>query len=78
VVVAPINTASGFLDAGHIVRAREEAWEADVRAGMPPDDLVRKHFPEYGPAMQAEIRHAVRLMRARRYTYYKSPGEEGS
>lgn len=77
-ILAPVNTVSGFLDAEKVLRPRENAWEGDVRAGMPEDQLARTHYPEYGPAGQAEIREAVRLMRAHRYTYYESPREEGS
>ncbi|MBO0699916.1 MAG: hypothetical protein J2P46_16075, partial [Zavarzinella sp.] len=77
-ILAPFNTASGFLDAEKVLRPRENAWEADARAGMSEEQLARTHYPDYGPTGQAEIREAVRLMRAHRYTYYESPGEEGS
>jgi len=78
VVVAPIDTASGFLHAERKLRPLSEAWEADVRAGMAPGPLVRKHFPEVGPGGWQEMVVALRLMRAHRYLYYESLGEEES
>jgi hypothetical protein len=75
VVVAPINTVSGFRHAERVLRPFAEAWEADVRSGMPPGRLVQKHFPEVGPAGWSEMVEALRLMRAHRYLYYESLGE---
>jgi hypothetical protein len=75
-VVAPINTVSGFLHAERRLRPFAEAWEADVRSGMPPGRLVQKHFPEVGPAGWQEMVEALRLMRTHRYLYYESLGAE--
>jgi hypothetical protein len=76
VVVTPINTVSGFRHAERNLRPFAEAWQADVQAGMAPGQLVRKHFPEVGPAAWPEMVDALRVMRAHRYTYYESLGAE--
>jgi hypothetical protein len=76
VVVAPINTVSGFRHAERVLRPFAEAWEADVRRGMPSRELVRAHFPEVGPAGWQEMVEALRVMRTHRYLYYESLGEE--
>ena len=76
-IAAPINSVSGFLDGEKKVRPFEAAWEADVRAGMPADQLADKHFPDYPDAARRQIADAVRLMRERRYAYYDSPTPEG-
>lgn len=74
--VAPVNSVSGFLDAERKVKPFEDAWEADVRAGLPPDEIVRRHFPDHGAGTVRRIAEAMQLMRKHRYAYYESLGEE--
>ena len=77
VPVAVVNEVSGFRDGEKNVRPRETAWEADVRAGLPADELAARHYPDYSAGGQKMIAAAVRTMRAHGYSYYSSPGGEG-
>ena len=43
-IFAPVNSISGFLDGERHLKPFQDSWEADVRAGMNPDEVVRKHF----------------------------------
>jgi hypothetical protein len=72
----PINEGSGFRDAETVVRPTELAWEADVRRGVTATQLVDQHYPRAGEPFRHEMIEAMRLMRARQYTYYESLGPE--
>jgi hypothetical protein len=74
--VTPVNSISGFLDAERKVKRFDDGWEADVRAGLPADEVVRKHYPEYSPEVRARMAKSMQLMRDRGYTYYGSLGVE--
>jgi hypothetical protein len=72
-----VNEVSGFRDGEKAVRPLETAWAADVRAGVPADELADRHYPSYSAGGRAMIAAAVRTMRAHRYSYYSPPGGEG-
>lgn len=75
-VIAPVNTVSGFLDAETRVRPAEAAIEADVRAGRTADEVVERNFPDYPPALRRDMAGAMRRMRDHGYAYYQSLGRE--
>jgi hypothetical protein len=77
VPIAIVNEVSGFRDGETAVRAFETAWQADVRAGMPADELAARHFPDYSDGGRHMIATAVRTMRAHGYSYYSPAGGEG-
>ena len=66
-VMLPFNVATGWM----IGEQGNQWWgdfEADVRAGMPPDLLVEKHFPNYSVAYR--VRRGVRLLRDHGISYF--------
>lgn len=71
-VFLPINEGSGFRDGETVVRPAEREWEADVRSGLTPSELVEKHHPRAGDPFRRDMIEAMRLMREHRYTYYES------
>ena len=75
-ILAPVNSGSGFLNGEKHVRPFEAAWEADVRAGKSAEEVVQTHLPEYRGSARQEVIDAMRLMRDRRYAYYESLGRE--
>lgn len=72
----PINEGSGFRDAETVVRPTEVEWEGDVRRGLTATEMVDQHYPRAGEPFRHEMIEAMRLMRARQYTYYDSLGPE--
>jgi hypothetical protein len=72
----PANEGSGLVDAEKTVRPFEAAWEADVRSGRTAAEVFDRHHPDWGEPFRSDAIEAMRLMRARRYTYYESLGAE--
>lgn len=75
-VLLPVNEVSGFRDAQKTLRPGQLAWEADVRSGRTATEMVDRHYPRAGDPFRRDMIEAMRLMRARRYTYYESLGPE--
>lgn len=75
-IFAPVNSISGFVDGERKLKPFQDAWEADIRAGLSADEVVRKHFPNEHRALQEQKIDVIRLMRDHRYTYYESLGRE--
>lgn len=66
----PVNSGSGFRD-GERLRARERAWEADVRAGLTASEVVAKYQPNC-----PHWAETLRTFRRHGYAYYAALGEE--
>ena len=47
-----------------------------MRGGLTAVQMVDRHFPDVADPFRRDLIEALRLMRARRYTYYESLGAE--
>ena len=75
-VTAPINCISGFREGEFSILPIETWWEADVRAGLTAEQVLEKYDPACGGPFKERVLAAMRLMRARHYSYYESLGED--
>ena len=75
-VTAPINCISGFREGEFSILPIETWWAADVRAGLTAEQVLEKYDPACGGPFKERVLAAMRLMRARHYSYYDSLGED--
>jgi hypothetical protein len=75
-IMTPANEVSGFWQGERGVRANEQAWEADVRAGLTADEVAERHIPPGQAGWRPHVARMMRIMRDHDYAYYGSLGRE--